>query len=1471
MGAVPLLDPEVRRTCLEEWSGTDYKRPAEVFTHLFEEQVARTPDKSALIASDGHLSYTELNARANRLARHLVELGVGPERTVALAVPRRTELVVGMLAVLKTGGAYLPIDPAHPGDRIRQVIEDADPALVLTTGDVAEALDGVGPLTFVMDHPRLQRTLARHSGSDLDDADRYGPLLPHHPAYIIYTSGSTGRPKGVVVEHRALSAFVRHCRRTQAPDISGLAVMHASASFDQSVGSLHAPLISGGCVRLTELRELAEAATVEPEFRRATFMKGTPSHLAVLATMPKAVSPSGTLTLGGEQLRGEHLSPWRDEMTGVTVINVYGPTEATGNCLEYRIAPNAATPAGAVPIGRPYEGTRVYVLDSALRPVGPGTDGELYLAGAQLARGYLGRGGLTAERFTANPYGAPGSRMYRTGDVVRWDDSGELTFVGRADHQVKLRGFRIELGEIESALTQHPAIHRCAVIMREDQPGDQRLVAYVVVDTAAWNADDTRRQIAARLPDYMVPSAFVTLDALPLTPNGKLDRRALPAPEYQAAVAGREPRSPREEILCSLFAEILAVPHATIDDNFFDLGGHSLLATRLVSRIRSTLGVELSIRQLFETPTVVHLSAALDGAGHARTPLTAQPRPERLPLSFAQQRLWFLHQLEGPTPTYNIPTTLRLTGHLNPKALHHALNDLITRHESLRTLYAEDEQGSHQIILTPEHAQITLNTTDTTEAALEDDLTAATHHAFDLTAELPIRASLFRINETEHVLLLLIHHIASDGWSMTPLARDLTTAYAARTEGKTPNWNPLPVQYADYALWQHEVLGDENDPDSQAAQQLAYWKGALADLPEQLDLPTDRPRPATASLNGDRVTFTIPAKLHARLTELARTTHTSTFMATQAALATLLTRHGAGHDIPIGTPIAGRTDDATENLIGFFINTLVLRTDTSGNPTFRQLLNRVRENDLAAYTHQDLPFERLVEALNPTRTLAHHPLFQVVLAVRNANQPSAQEEGDGKTGSTMAGGLAVSRVEDSATAAKVDLGLSLSERRDADGSPAGMLGVLDYSTDLYDRETAQALADRFVRVLDEATAHPDLPLSRINVLGAEERQRVLRDWNGNPKGLAAATLPDAFEEQVRRQPDAEAVVFQDESFSYAELNARANQLARLLVQRGAGPERFVALALPRSVELTVAVLAVAKAGAAYLPIDSAHPSERIAGTLDDAAPVVLVTTGDIGSGLPEAGLPRLLLDSGQTAQELAAQDARDLTDADRLSPLLPQHPAYVIYTSGTTGRPKGVTVTHAGLPSLVDIFTSDCGVRAGSRVLHHLSPSFDGAFWELCMGLMTGSTLVIAPKDTAPGAELAELAVRHSVTHAAITPAVLQLIPQGALPPDMTLIVSAESCPPELVERWSAGRLMLNSYGPTETTVCATMSRPLAGAVTPPIGSPVADTHVYALDGNLQPVAPGVELIGAEYEIQQHHRPVPQPAAGLEHAAGRAG
>ena len=796
--------------------------------------------------------------------------------------------------------------------------------------------------------------------------------------------------------------------------------------------------------------------------------------------------------------------------------------------------------------------------------------------------------------------------MYRTGDLARWRAEGVLDFLGRADHQVKIRGFRIEPGEIEAVLLSHPTVAQATVIAREDRPGDKRLVGYVVPASGQSTDPATlRAHLGQSLPDYMVPAAIVLLNALPLTPNGKLDRKALPAPDLTATPTWRAPRTPQEEILCWLFAETLGVGRVGLDDNFFALGGHSLLATRLISRIRAVLELELSIRSLFEAPTVAGLIQRPNEAQAARPALQPLERPAEIPLSFAQRRLWFLDRLEGPSPTYNIPVALRLSGPLDCAALEAALGDLVERHESLRTVFPETLGIPRQLILEAANARPTLDVLPVTEATLAEALAAAAQQGFDLSAQIPLRVHLFALSESEHVLLLVLHHIAGDGWSLAPLARDLARTYAARCQDAAPQLPALPVQYADYTLWQQQVLGSETDPESLIARQIAFWTKTLEGLPEQLELPTDRPRPAVASYRGDTVALRLERELHGRLLTLARDNKVSLFMVLQAGLAALLSRLGAGTDIPIGSPIAGRTDHALEELVGFFVNTLVLRTDTSANPGFGELLARVRAADLAAYAHQELPFERLVEILNPARSLSRHPLFQVMLAFQNTPEAVLELPGIVATQEPVA-----------TNAAKFDLCFSLGERRAPDGTPDGIEGTIEYSTDLFERRSVEAIASRLVRLLEAASADPQQPIGRLELLAFEERRQILVDWNDTACEVPHTTLPALFEAQVERSPEATALVFEESTLTYAQLNAQANRLAHLLIGRGIGPENLVALALPRSAEMVVGLLAILKAGAAYLPLDPDHPAERLAYMLQDAQPACVLTTAQIAQRLP---------------------------------------------------------------------------------------------------------------------------------------------------------------------------------------------------------------------------------------------------------------
>ncbi|MET7433644.1 amino acid adenylation domain-containing protein, partial [Streptomyces flaveolus] len=923
IGDLEILDEAERAQLLHGWQGAPAEAVGTTLPELFAAQVRRTPDAPAVEHAGTVLTYRELDARANRFARRLIALGAGPETHVAVALDRSVDQIAALLGIAKAGAAYLPLDLAHPAERIAFVMDDVRPVAAVT----ARAHSGLLPAGIrrvLLDSPEERRRLADLSAEDVNDADRTCPLTPAHPVYVIFTSGSTGRPKGVVVEHRSLAAYLGWAREAY-DSVRGRALVHSPVAFDLTVTGIFAPLTAGGTVELVDLDGRAE----QPPAARPDFVKATPSHLPLLLESDDRFSPVRQLVLGGESLMGEVLEQWRERHPGATVVNEYGPTETTVGCTEFRIAPGEPVPAGVVTIGRPVRGTRMYVLDARLRPVPAGVPGELYIAGDLVTRGYHGRPALTAGRFVADPFGAPGDRMYRSGDLGRWNRDGLLEFVGRVDHQVKVRGFRIEPGEIETVLGGHPLVRQAAVVVREDRPGDRRIVAYVVSDAPV---EELRALAAERLPEYMVPSAIVPLAELPLTANGKLDRAALPAPERQPArtAAGAGPRTAREEILRGLFAEVIGVAEVPVDTSFFDLGGHSLLATRLIGRVRTVFGTGLSLRTLFEAPTVRELAARLDGgAGQARPRLVPRDRPERLPLSPAQRRLWFLNRLEGPSPTYNIPLALRLDGPLDVPVLRAALGDVLDRHESLRTVFAERDGVPYQVVLA-KGTRADLAVRETPEGEPAAVLAAAVRETFPLGGELPFRATLFEVDAKRHVLLLLMHHIVADGWSAGPLLRDLSTAYTARLEGRTPGWEPLPVQYADYALWQQEALGDEADPRSPLGTQLKYWTERLAGAPELVELPLDRPRPAVASHRGGLIPFRLGPGTHTALKDLARSTGSTMFMVLHAALAALLTRLGAGTDIPLGTVVAGRTDEALDDLVGFFVNTLVLRTDTSG-------------------------------------------------------------------------------------------------------------------------------------------------------------------------------------------------------------------------------------------------------------------------------------------------------------------------------------------------------------------------------------------------------------------------------------------------------------------------------------------------------------------------------------------------------------
>ncbi|GAA2412904.1 hypothetical protein GCM10010433_10030 [Streptomyces pulveraceus] len=1409
------IGPDERHRLLEEWNGAVTGSSGAGLAELFAAQAARTPDAIALVDGDRELSYAELDAETNRLAHHLVALGVRPESVVAVLMERSADLLTGLLAVVKAGGVYAPLNTADPDPRLLRILTETAASVLLTDRALA-------------DHPIVARTTAETVV--LDGTAGLAHLPPTPPAarahpdqwlYVMFTSGSTGVPKGVAVTHRNVADLAAQTMYANGNHTRVL--FHSPHTFDASTHEIWVPWLNGGAV------VVAPPGYLDPGTLGGLLTEHGVSSLWLTAGLfrvmaeevPEAFAGVREVWAGGDVVPPEAVRSVMARCPDLTVVNGYGPTETTTFAATHRIH-RPLDYTGAIPIGEPLDNHRLYVLDESLRLVPAGTPGELYIAGAGLARGYLDRPGMTADRFVADPYGPSGTRMYRTGDLVRWNPEGSLEYLGRADQQVKLRGFRIELGEIESALAAHASVGQATVVVREDRPGDKRLVAYLVAaEGARIDVAELRGHVADALPEYMVPSAFVVLDEIPLTTNGKVDRRALPAPQVSHATNGRAPRTPQEEVLCGLFAAVLGLPSVTIDDHFFHRGGHSVLGTRLISRIRRAFGVQLGVKDLFRNPTVLALSECVTaGSGELPRPaLMPEERPEIIPLSSAQQRLWFLDQMEGPSATYNIPLALRLKGPVDHQALRLALTDLTTRHEGLRTVFPTHEGTPHQHVLPPTDIDLPLITT--TEEQLTARLSELSSATFDLAVQPPIRTHLLSLGEQEHILLVVIHHIASDGWSNGPLFRDLTAAYTARTQGTAPAWEPLPVQYADYSLWQQRLLGSDEE------RQLDHWRETLADLPEEATLPADRPRPATASNRGTTHTVHCPADLHGSLTSLAQDTGSTLFMVAQAAVSTLLSRSGAGHDIPLGSPVAGRTDPALDDLVGFFVNTLVLRTDTSGDPSFRELLTRVRETDLAAWSHQDLPFDRLVEALNPERTTARHPLFQVMLTVGDMSADAPELPG-------LEAEYEFSKVE----IAKFDLTFGFAERRGVDGRPGGLDITIEYATDLYDARSVELAGERLVRLLGAVVVAPDVPVGELELLSPVERGVLLGEWAGAVTGSPDAGLGQLFAAQVARTPDAVAVVGEGREFSYRDVDAWANRAARRLIGEGVCPGSRVALFQERSVSAVVTTLAVVKAGAVYVPLDTRYPAERVELIVGRSGVTHLVTDRDPGS---------LAVPTGVRVLGPVSDRADASTDAsDPGVPVHPDQPVYAMFTSGSTGVPKGVAVTHRNVADLAAQTMYANGNHA--RVLFHSAMAFDASTYEMWVPWLSGGTLVVAPAGHLAPGDYHRLLAEHRITAVWLTAGLFRVMAEEvpeAFAGVREVWAGGDVVPPEAVRRvmdHCPDVTVVNGYGPTETTTFATthrIHRPLDYTGALPIGEPLDNHRLYVLDEGLRLVPPG--------------------------------
>ncbi|WP_052061456.1 non-ribosomal peptide synthase/polyketide synthase [Rhodococcoides fascians] len=1423
IGHIDIMDPAELDRVVKNWNATTHEMPTgSTLVDLFESQVATSPEASALVYDTERLTYRDFDRRVNRLARYLVSLGVGPDRTVGLAIDRSLDMMVGMYAVLKAGGAYVPIDSTQPGDRIRYIASTAGPVCVLSTTRDHVDIDGF----TTVDIDTLD--LSALSPETVTPSERLSPLREANIAYVIFTSGSTGRPKGVAVSHSAIRNRLlwMQGRFPSTPD--DVIVQKTPVTFDVSVGELFGALQNGATLVLA-----APDGHRDPSYmldlierEQITTAHFVPSMMSVFVpevrSRPAAARSLRRILASGEALASATAHELRTLLPAVEVINLYGPTEAAVEVTFHTVTDADTT---SVPIGAPTWNTSVFVLDSRLRPVPVGVEGELYLAGVQLARAYVERPDLTAERFVANPFDADsasgsGSRMYRTGDVVKWTSNGEIEYVGRSDFQVKLRGLRIELGEIESALVELPSVRQAVAVVRREQ-----LVAYIVEDGGPVDTETLREALGERLATYMVPRTIVVLDRLPIGPSGKLDRKALPDTTVDEAEY-RAPSNPVEEIVAGVFGDVLGIDRVGVDDDFFALGGNSLVATQVASRLGTELGTSVAVRMLFEASTVGALAARMEshvGSGRS-APLVPQKRPENIPLSLAQQRMWFLNRFEPESAVNNIPVAIRLTGALDTAALQAAVTDVLDRHEALRTVYPSVDGAGHQVILPA--ASVTPDLTPITPSAdgAVADVIAFASEGFDVTRSTPLRTRLFRVTDDEFVLVFVVHHISADGWSMGPLTRDVMTAYLARVAGDAPQWTPLAVQYADFALWQRAVLGDDADPSSLMAAQADYWRSALADLPSELTLPYDRPRPAVQSYSGGRFQFDIDADLRASLDDLARSTGTTLFMVLHGALALFLARMSTSDDVAVGTAVAGRGEAVLDDVIGMFVNTLVLRTSVDRSKGFTDLLGHVRDVDLDAFAHADIPFERLVDLLEPERTTARHPLFQVAIAFENL-PPSEFHLPD----------LTVSAVDVEVDTAKFDLSLTLHEKADGTGLSAGFL----YARDLFDENTIEVFSRRFRWLLEAIVATPNTPVGDLSILYDDEYDRLTHVHGDDV--LAGGTLAEIFAAGAALDPSATAIRYEGRSISYAELDATSSQLARVLIERGAGPESVVALGFQRSYFMVLAVWAVAKSGAAHLPVDPTYPQDRVAHMVSDSEALLGLTTRAHSDRLAggQQDLAWLSVDDDEFVAEVRTRSAEPVTDADRLRPVTFQNPAYVIYTSGSTGKPKGVVVTHAGLGGVLDAATDLYHLKPASRFLHVCSPNFDPSVLEWMAAFSVGATLVVVPASILGGTELAELLKAERVTHTIITPAVLGTMDPHGIDSLEVLSVGGDVTTPEILARWAGDRKYFNGYGPTETTIISSFAELTPGEPIT-IGRPIHGMSVLILDSRLEPVPTGV-------------------------------
>ncbi|APJ11945.1 non-ribosomal peptide synthetase [Bacillus safensis] len=1410
-----LLSKEEQDEIVIEWNQTDADYPKDkVIQDLFDAQVQVNPDAIAVVYEDEEWSYKEVQEQANQLAHYLQKRGVGPESLVGLCVERSPKMIVGLLGILKAGGAYVPLDPAYPEKRLQYILEDAGIQILVTESHLTEWVSS-----------DVERICLDENSQEIRNEPITTPIhgvTPENLAYVIYTSGSTGKPKGILTCHLNVITTICNNGYLNINDEDTILQL-ANYAFDGSVFEIFTSLFNGArliiasqsqALNIEELSILISSQNITVTFMTTALFNNLVDFNVCCFEKTRKV------LFGGEKVSEYHVIRAMESLGENRLVHVYGPTESTVFTTHYTITQNYEKPA-TFPIGQPLNNTQVYVLNKTkvLQPVG--VIGELYVGGSGLARGYLNRPKLTAERFIPHPFSdEPGARLYRTGDLVRYLPDGNLEFVGRADDQVKIRGFRIELGEVEATLNALPSIQEAVVIVREDEPGEKRLVAYVVGEgtTKGW-----RKALKDKLPSYMVPAHFIKMEALPITPNGKIDRKVLPTPinDIQEKVL-QEGQTPSEELVVTVWEQILGIRGTKRDDSFFDLGGHSLLATQVISRLQEVFGMSIPLKELFEHSTVEELAKRLeDLRGRSiSSEIPSLIRVERgsvVPLSYAQQRLWFFDRLVPNSSLYNIPAVWRLQGEWSPRALENSLNTLISRHEILRTTITEKDGEAFQNIASS-HLR-TLSRTDLVhlskeekEQTMQELVQREAETPFDLETSPLLRVQLIKMQENEWVLACIMHHIISDGWSMNVFLREWMMLYEGEVKGQPERLPDLPIQYADYAEWQRKWLDNEV-----LDKQLSYWKEELkGDLPV-LQLPTDRPRPSVQTYAGAMYQFILPTGVVEQIEAVSRQEGTTVFMTLLAAYQGFLSRYTGQDDILVGSPIANRHYKETEGLIGFFANTLVYRTQFDETSTFRDVLRTVRTKALKAYEHQDVPFEKIVEEVQPERSTSHSPLFQTMFTMQNAFE----------TFDIRMSNRHIENINIHTSVSKFDLTVTVEKQKE------GLLTAFEYNTDLFDKSTVERMANHFKYWLTEITRLPEEPLSNLSLLSKEEQDEIVIEWNQTDADYPKdKVIQDLFDAQVQVNPDAIAVVYEDEEWSYKEVQEQANQLAHYLQKRGVGPESLVGLCVERSPKMIVGLLGILKAGGAYVPLDPAYPEKRLQYILEDAGIQILVTESHLTEWV-SSDVERICLDEN-------SQEIRNEPITTPVHGVTPENLAYVIYTSGSTGKPKGVLLELKSLCNLAYAQIKIFKINHESKVLQFASFAFDAAVSEIFTSFLSGATLILGKQEEMlPGTRFINLVEENRVTHATLPPAILANLDENRFDHLKVIISAGSACNKEVAKRWAKKCIFINAYGPTENTVCASAGV-YEGKGILTLGKPISNTQLYVLDKYGQPVPVGV-------------------------------